>query len=168
MLSNKTYRFIFVILTLREGKRFVSFVPTEVNRSNERQEHLRNLVLFYIGAPQQAKRAVESTEKKGNVRLVNNLLLCCLPASQRLSSKYHAHWWLHYLKHSPSFECAMCRSHNVFRYVLRKLSLLSCALLRRIFSWSSRHWLLTWQNDLKNILAMNIVIKFVNIYIYIA
>ena len=69
MLSNKTYRFIFVILTLREGKRFVSFVPTEVNRSNERQEHLRNLVLFYIGAPQQAKRAVE----------VNNLLLCCLP-----------------------------------------------------------------------------------------
>ena len=44
-----------------------SFVPTEVNRSNERQEHLRNLVLFYIGAPQQAKRAVESTEKKGNV-----------------------------------------------------------------------------------------------------
>ena len=111
--------------------------------------------------------AVESTEKKGNVRLVNNLLLCCLPASQRLSSKYHAHWWLHYLKHSPSFECAMCRSHNVFRYVLRKLSLLSCALLRRIFSWSSRHWLLTWQNDLKNILAMNIVIKFVNIYIYL-
>ena len=91
MLSNKTYRFIFVSLTLREGKRFVSFVPTEVNRSNERQEHLRNLVLFYIGAPQQAKRAVESTEKKGNVRLVNNLLLCCLPASQRLSSKYHAH-----------------------------------------------------------------------------
>ena len=67
MLSNKTYRFIFVILTLREGKRFVSFVPTEVNRSNERQEHLRNLVLFYIGAPQQAKRAVESTEKTGNV-----------------------------------------------------------------------------------------------------
>ena len=64
MLSNKTYRFIFVSLTLREGKRFVSFVPTEVNRSNERQEHLRNLVLFYIGAPQQAKRAVESTEKK--------------------------------------------------------------------------------------------------------
>ena len=59
MLSNKTYRFIFVILTLREYKRFVSFVPTEVNRSNERQEHLRNLVLFYIGAPQQAKRAVE-------------------------------------------------------------------------------------------------------------
>ena len=68
MLSNKTYRFIFVILTLRECKRFVSFVPTEVNRSNERQEHLRNLVgFFYIGAPQQAKRAVESTEKKGNV-----------------------------------------------------------------------------------------------------
>ena len=59
MLSNKTYRFIFVSLNLREGKRFVSFVPTEVNRSNERQEHLRNLVLFYIGAPQQAKRAVE-------------------------------------------------------------------------------------------------------------
>jgi hypothetical protein len=48
-------------------QRFVSFVPTEVNRSNERQEHLRNLVLFYIGAPQQVKRAVESTEKKGNV-----------------------------------------------------------------------------------------------------
>ena len=79
MLSNKTYRFIFVILTLREGKRFVSFVPTEVNRSNERQEHLRNLVLFYIRSPQQAKQAVESTEKKGNVCLVNNLLLCCLP-----------------------------------------------------------------------------------------
>jgi len=74
MLSNKTYRFIFVSLTLREGKRFVSFVPTEVNRSNERQEHLRNLVLFYIGAPQQAKRAVERW-----LRLVNNLLLCCLP-----------------------------------------------------------------------------------------
>ena len=67
MLSNKTYRYIFVILTLREGKRFVSFVPTEVNRSNERQEHLRNLVLFYIGAPQQAKRAVNLTQKKGNV-----------------------------------------------------------------------------------------------------
>ena len=64
MLSNKTYRLIFVSLTLREGKHFVSFVPTEVNRSNKRQEHLRNLVLFYIGAPQQAKRAVESTEKK--------------------------------------------------------------------------------------------------------
>jgi hypothetical protein len=62
MLSNKTYRFIFVILSLREVERFVSFVPTEMNRSNERQEHLRNLVLFYIGAPQQAKRAVESTE----------------------------------------------------------------------------------------------------------
>jgi hypothetical protein len=44
---------------------------------------------------------------------------------------------------------------------------LSCALLRRIFSWSSRHCLLTWQNDFKNIYAMNIVIKFVNIYIYI-
>ena len=67
MLSNKTYWFIFVSLTLREGKRFVSFVPTEVNRSNEQQERLRNLVLFYIGGPQQAKRAVESTEKKGNV-----------------------------------------------------------------------------------------------------
>ena len=69
MLLNKTYRYIFVILTLREGKRFVSFVPVEVNRSNERQEHLRNMVLFYSGAPQQAKRAVEwaSTEKKGNV-----------------------------------------------------------------------------------------------------
>ena len=79
MLSNKTYRFIFVSLTLREGKRFVSFVPTEVNGSNERQEHLRNLVLFYIGAPQQAKRAVESTERIGNVRLVYNLMLSCLP-----------------------------------------------------------------------------------------
>ena len=79
MLSNKTYRFIFVNLTLREGKRFVSFVSTEVNRFNERQEHLRNLVLFYIGVPQQAKRAVEKKEKKGNVRLVYNLLVSCLP-----------------------------------------------------------------------------------------
>jgi len=35
--------------------------------------------LFYIGAPKQAKRAVESTEKKGNVRLDYNLLLSCLP-----------------------------------------------------------------------------------------
>ena len=84
MLSNKTYRFIFVSLTLRDGKRFVSFVPTEVNRYKERQERLRNLVLFYIGAPQKAKQAVESTEKKGNVHLIYNLLLPC-----RLSSKYH-------------------------------------------------------------------------------
>ena len=59
MLLNKTYRYIFVILTLRDGKRFVSFVPTEVNRSNEREEHLRIWFGFvYIGAPQQAKRAV--------------------------------------------------------------------------------------------------------------
>jgi hypothetical protein len=32
---------------------------------------LTNFVLFYIGAPQQAKRAVESTEKKGNVAAFN-------------------------------------------------------------------------------------------------
>ena len=73
MLSNKTYRFIFVSLTLREGKRFVGFVPTEVNWSSEQQEHLRNLVLFYIGAPQQAKRAVESTEKKGNLIMIDKM-----------------------------------------------------------------------------------------------
>jgi hypothetical protein len=64
MLSNKTYRFIFVSLTLREGKRFVSFVPAEVNRSNERQEHLRHLVLFYIGAPQQAYELLNQLRKK--------------------------------------------------------------------------------------------------------
>jgi len=70
MLWNKTYRFIFVILTLREYKRFVSFVPTEVNRSNERQEHLRNLVLFcfiLVLPNKRNERPVESTEKKGNV-----------------------------------------------------------------------------------------------------
>ena len=150
MLSNKTYRFIFVILTLREGKRFVSFVPTEVNRSNERQEHLRNLVWFCFTLVLPNKRNElfnQLRKKKMWLRLVNNLLLSCLPMIVIQVS----HWWLHYLKHSPSFEGAMCRSHNVFRYVLRKLSLLSCALLRRIFSWSSRHCLLTWQNDLKNI-----------------
>ena len=53
-------------------------------------------------------------------QLVNNLSLSCL-----LTIVIQVpHWWLHYLKHSPSFECAMCRSHNVFRYVLRKLSFL--------------------------------------------
>ena len=79
MLSNKTYRFIFVSLTLREGKRgvSVSYVPSEVNRSNDKSTY--QFFLFYIGAPQQAKRAVESTEKKGNVHLVYNLLLSCLP-----------------------------------------------------------------------------------------
>ena len=167
MLSNKTYRFIFVSLTLREGKRFVSFVPTEVNRSNERQEHLRNLVwfCFTLVLPNKRNELLNQLRKKEMwLRLVNNLLLCCLspndcyPRTTLMASLY-------YLKHSPSFEGAMCRSQNV----LRKLSFLvmSCALLRRIFSWSSRHCLLTWQNDFKNIYAMHIVIKFVNIYIYI-
>ena len=67
MLSNKTYRFISVILTLREGKRGVSviYVPTEVNsRSNERQEHLRNLVLFYIGASQNKRNELLNQLRK--------------------------------------------------------------------------------------------------------
>jgi hypothetical protein len=123
MLSNKTYRFIFVILTLREGKRFVSFVPTEVNRSNERQEHLRNLVLFCftLVLPNKRNELLNQLRKKEMwLRLVNNLLLPCLP----MIVIQVPHWWLHYLKHSPSFEGAMCRSHNVFRYVLQKISFL--------------------------------------------
>jgi len=82
MLSNKTYRFIFVILTLREGKRFVSFVPTEVNRSNERQEHLPNLVwfCFTLVLPNKRNELFNQLRKKEMwLRLVNNLLLSCLP-----------------------------------------------------------------------------------------
>ena len=83
MLSNKTYRFIFVILTLREGKRFVSFVPTEVNRSNEQQEHLRNLVWFcftlVLPKNKQNELLNQLRKKEMWLRLVNNLLLCCLP-----------------------------------------------------------------------------------------
>ena len=81
MLLNKTYQFIFVRLTLREGKCgvSVSYVPSEVNKSNDKSTYQFCFVLFYIGAPQQAKQAVESMEKKGNVRLVYNLLLSCLP-----------------------------------------------------------------------------------------
>jgi len=82
MLLNKTYRYIFVILTLREGKRFVSFVPTEVNRSNERQEHLRNLVLFCftLVLPNKRNELLNQLRKKEMwLRLVNNLLLSCLP-----------------------------------------------------------------------------------------
>ena len=56
MLLNKTYRFIFVILTWREGKRFI----------DELQEHLRNLVLFCITLVLPSKR--NPTEKKGNMR----------------------------------------------------------------------------------------------------
>ena len=133
MLSNKTYRFIFVILTLREGKRFVSFVPTEVNRSNERQEHLCNLVWFYIGAPQQAKRAVESTEKKGNVAAFSLQFVVVLPVSQRLSSKYHIDGFITLNILHPSK--AQCVEVTMFFVMYCKNFLfLSCALLRRIFS----------------------------------
>ena len=79
MLPNKTYRFIFISLNLREGKVAcpVSDVPSEVNKSNDKSTYQFCFVLFYIGAPQQAKRAVESTEKKGNVCLDYKLLLSC-------------------------------------------------------------------------------------------
>ena len=145
MLPNKTYRFIFVSLTLREGKVACPSVMFHQKWISPMTRALTNFVLFYIGAPQQAKRAVDSTEKKGNVHLVYNLLLSCLPTI----FIQVPHWWLHYLKHTPSFEGAMCRSHNVFRYCVN-FPFLSCALLRYFFSWS-RHCLLTWQNDFKYI-----------------
>ena len=74
---------------------------------------LTNFVLFYIGAPQQEKRAIESTEKKGIVRLV--LTNWWRPASQRKSSKYQIDGFITLNMHSPSFEGAMCRIHNIFR-----------------------------------------------------
>ena len=119
---------------MREGKRFVSFVPTEVNRSNERQEHLRNLVLFYIGAPQQAKRAVESTEKKGNVRLVNNLLLCCLSPNDCHPSSYHIDGFITLnILHPSNAQCVEATMFFVMYCV--NFLFLSCALqVQCIFS----------------------------------
>ena len=122
MLLNKTYRFIFVSLTLREGKVACPSVMFHQKWISPMTRALTNFVLFYIGAPQQAKRAVDSTEKKGNVRLVYNLLLSCLP----MIVIQVPHWWLHYLKHTPSFEGAMCRSHNVFRYCVNFSFLVMC------------------------------------------
>ena len=41
MLPNKNYRFIYVSSTLREGKRgvSVSYVPSEVNKSNDKSTY---------------------------------------------------------------------------------------------------------------------------------
>ena len=75
---------------------------------------LTNFVLFYISAPLQAKQAVDSNEKKGNVRLVSNLLLSCLPTIVIQVP----HCWLHYLERMPSFEGKIFQSHNVFCYCI--------------------------------------------------
>ena len=123
MLPNKTYRFIFVSLTLREGKVACPSVMFHQKWISPMTRALTNFVLFYIGAPQQAKRAVDSTEKKGYVRLFYNLLWSCLPT---IVIQVPHSWWLHHLKHTPSFEGAMYRSHNVFRYCVNFSFLVMC------------------------------------------
>jgi hypothetical protein len=140
-----------------------------VNRSNERQEHLRNLVwfCFTLVLPNKRNELLNQLRKKEMwLRLVNNLLLCCLSPNDCHPSSYHIDGFITLNILHPSI--AQCVEVTMF-FVMCCVNFLclSCALLRRIFSWSSRHCLLTWQNDFKNIYAMNIVIKFVNIYIYI-
>ena len=64
MLSNKTYQFIFVSLTLREVKRVRQICS---NRSEKVQQQQENLpILFCITLVLPSKR--NPTEKKGNMR----------------------------------------------------------------------------------------------------
>ena len=110
MMSNKTYRFIFVSLTLREGKRgvSVSYVPSEVNNSNDKSTY--QFFCFTLMLPNKRNKLlnIESTEKKLNMCLFK---ICCSPASLQLSSKYHIDGFI-----TPSLEDAINRSHNVFCY----------------------------------------------------
>ena len=136
MLSNKTYRFIFVILTLREGKRFVSFVPTEVNRSNERQEHLRNLVwfCFTLVLPNKRNELFNQLRKKEMwLRLVNNLLLCCLSPNDCHPSTTHINGFITFNILHPS-NAQYVEATMIFVMYCVNFLCLSCALLQRIFS----------------------------------
>ena len=66
MLSDKTYRFNFVSFTLREGKRgvSVSYVPTEVNRSNDKSTYQFCFVLHWCSAPNKRNELLNQLRKK--------------------------------------------------------------------------------------------------------
>ena len=161
MLPNKTYRFIFVCLTLREVKVACPSVMFHQKWISPMTRALNNFALFCftlaLVLPNKQNELLIQLRKKE--MCVYNLLLSCFPTIVIQVP----HWWLHYLKHTPSFEGAMCRSHTVFHYCINFPFLLS-ALLRYFFSWS-RHCLLKWQNDFKYICHVHSykICKYINI-----
>ena len=136
MLSNETYRFIFVSLTLREGKRgvSVSYVPSEVNRSNDKSTYQFCVVLHWCSTTRETSYWI-NWEERNCAFSVNKLVVSCL------STKVIKvpNWWLHYLEHAFSILRRRNVSNPQYFSLLRKFSL-TYALLRFFFSWSRQYW----------------------------